>query len=208
MIQRRWRIAIACGFGLVTVGLAWAVVRSLVLDPSPGGEEMWADLAPYSEAIPLCLGLLSGLLTYRVIPTRGWLLVACLLFLPMVALVMLYLAIGYPFVTAKLQSTSPDGIYKIKLTERSHTGQSGGWIELFESPVESESWRSVRVDRFYNDSLSRSGYAVDWQFDAVKKTTGVTVFGDFGLPPHVGTVVLQLQFDSATNAWTTSQEAP
>jgi len=88
-----------------------------------------------------------------------------------------------------LRSTSPDGMYRcsVKLT---HDGQARTYITLHgRCPSPRQQWQVVAEELVEDDSACRSNYSIDWQYDDRHRTTGVTVFGDFGTPPYPGEII-------------------
>ncbi len=98
--------------------------------------------------------------------------------------------------TAWIQSSSPDGMFRCTVTERASPGRSGTEI-VFEgrrknltSPDSVGLWVEIKRANVNNDSASRSNYSVGWEYDEKHRTTGITVFGDFGTPPFPGKVLM------------------
>jgi hypothetical protein len=93
-------------------------------------------------------------------------------------------------------STSPDGMYqcRVKETYRS-TGGCVTHIEVLAFDLDSRRWESMEQKDVHNDSLRRSNYSIDWEYDGDHRTTGLGVFGDFPRqPPLPGEIILERAF--------------
>jgi hypothetical protein len=98
-------------------------------------------------------------------------------------------------VTALVQSTSPDGMFRCTLTEWSGWKPRGGWgvqaklvVEKRKSdytgPDKERGWEAFKREPInVDDSACRSYYSIAWEYDAKHRTTGLILFGDYGSPP-------------------------
>lgn len=100
--------------------------------------------------------------------------------------------------TACVQATSPDGMYRCTVEEKSTATQSNVVITVYRRKIMVLSgtnlWEIIDNKEVRNDSASRSNYSIDWSLDKKNRTRGITVFGDFGSPPFPGEVLLQRTF--------------
>ncbi len=106
------------------------------------------------------------------------------------------LCVGFYFLffhmrtSEQVVSVSPDGMYKCEVTERSNGSHCVAQIMLYRQRSSwSADWAVMDKREVSNDSACRSSYSIDWSFNEKFRSTGVTVFGDFGGPPFAGTIL-------------------
>jgi hypothetical protein len=64
---------------------------------------------------------------------------------------------------------------------------------LILSSSEEKVWEDVKRQPIQvDDSACRSNYSITWQYDEKHRTTGVTVFGDYGTPPFPGEIIFTM----------------
>ena len=96
-----------------------------------------------------------------------------------------------------VQSVSPDGMFRCTVTQRWCRGSRAevlleGWKEERRGSDDGP-WESMtRQDLAGDTSACRSNYSITWQYDAKHRTTGVTVFGDYGSPPFPGEIIFKM----------------
>lgn len=99
------------------------------------------------------------------------------------------------WVTASVQSASPDGMFRCTLTERWSGGLAGGYEAKVVVEKMNGQWRWEEVKQAPVDvdvSLPRSNYSIIWEYDSKHRTTGLILFGDYGSPPFRGTVLFRM----------------
>jgi hypothetical protein len=111
-------------------------------------------------------------------------------------------------ITASVQSVSPDGMFRCTLTEWWGEGtiQAKVVIEkrnqrnlyLIASPEnDREIWEDVKREPLpVDDSAGRSNYSIVWEYDGKHRTTGLTIFGDYGTPPFPGETIFRMPLAS------------
>ena len=107
-------------------------------------------------------------------------------------------------VTQFVQSVSPDEMFRCTLAESagatSH-GTRGVHSEIVvetRSPRDDTQWEYVKREPIpIDDSARRSNYSITWEYDAKHRTTGVTVFGDYGRPPFPGEIIFKMPLGAA-----------
>ncbi|HUT58904.1 MAG TPA: hypothetical protein VNA25_13740 [Phycisphaerae bacterium] len=95
--------------------------------------------------------------------------------------------------TYRLVCNSPDGMYRCTIQEKARNGQVRAYVALHRrsSLYSDPNWRVVKEQHLSSGSACRSNYSIDWHYDANHRTTGLTVFGDFGSPPFEGEVIFE-----------------
>jgi hypothetical protein len=109
-----------------------------------------------------------------------------------------------------VQSVSPDGMFRCTLTDLYGDipqGARGNHTEIavqewnLQADIRTRSkgdealWEDlVRQPIPKDDSIRGSCYSIAWEYDGRHRTTGLTVFGDYGPPPRPGTVVFKMKF--------------
>jgi hypothetical protein len=137
-----------------------------------------------------------------------WALLILVTVLPLALGVVLWRSLFCEHVTALVQSNSPDGMFRCTLTEWSGTMPRGGQgiqakilverrnkknLILPSSAGGKELWDDVKREPIQvDDSACRSNYSVAWEYDGKHRTTGLTVFGDYGTPPYSGEIILTM----------------
>ncbi len=102
-------------------------------------------------------------------------------------------------------SVSPDGMYKCQVKETYTVGQCGAMIKVYHRQPGDDVWKLLKEAEVYNDSVVRSNYSIDWEYDDKHRTRKLIVFGDFGGPPFPGEVILEMPFSSEIPAEASEQ---
>lgn len=110
-------------------------------------------------------------------------------------------------VSFETTSISPDGMYRCEIRETYyHFGQCKTTIKVFRRNGSGNApWTLAKTEHISNDSVCRSNYSVDWQYDEHHRTRGLIVFGDFGTPPFPGEIIFEMQIVSAPDVRTTGK---
>ncbi len=98
--------------------------------------------------------------------------------IPIIVLVLIvgvYYQFFRPETTHEVESTSPDGMYRCRVMEKTRTGSSIAHIHL--DRRDGDRWHEFSHKEDSNDSAVRAAYSVDWDFDEQHATRGVTVYG-------------------------------
>ena len=110
-------------------------------------------------------------------------------------------------------SVSPDGMYKCELKETQTPGQCNALIKVYQrkdlTALSGEDlWEPLEEAKVYNDSVSRSSYSIDWEYDDDHRTRKLIVFGDFGTPPFPGEIIFEMPLTPKTKRRNSRQGSP
>jgi len=105
-----------------------------------------------------------------------------------------YLGFFHKWLRARIESVSPDGMYRYELAERSDKFNVDVTFALYQRASDSD-WELMEAGKIPTDSAAPSNWSIDWQYDDKRRTTGIVLFGDYGSPPFEGTVVYRKSLD-------------